>query len=283
MTEEQQLDQELNQPDSFNDGFEAAYDIAGQETQEQLEELEEQLIEDGYDPDEVNELLYDPAPRKGGRRRKSRRGRKARRSYDPAPRRSKRRGRGRRGSRRYDPAPQYFVRAKKRAKGLLPKLRKLAIPGAAGITFYAAYVKRATDLHAAGSIPENNVLKAIQYDVENFNATDAVSRVQKQAPAILTPVIGGWAIKRSGILGKYSGIAGDILTGMGLGVGAKAILDPPIRATRPRPAAPNSGHIIKATCGHGAPCDQVAERAAAQAEHAEHAMQEQPYIPYGGK
>ncbi|MDP2366130.1 MAG: hypothetical protein Q8M94_20455, partial [Ignavibacteria bacterium] len=203
MTEiEEPCNQEI-EPDAFNDGFEAAYDIASSETQEQLEDLEEQLIDDGYDPEDVQELLYDPAPRKGGRRRKARRGRKSRR-YDPAPRRSKRRGRRGRGSRRYDPAPQYFVRAKKRVKGLLPKLRKLAIPGAAGVTFYAAYVKRATDLHGAGKITENNVFKAIQYDVENFNATDAVARVQKAAPAILTPVIGGWAIKKSGILGKYS-------------------------------------------------------------------------------
>lgn len=262
MTEPEQLDPGNYNPDAFNDGFEAAYDIAGQETQEQLENLGEQLINDGYDPDEVNELLYDPAPRRGKGKRKGKGRRKAsRRSYDPAPRR----GRGSR--RRYDPAPQYYVRAKKRAKGLLPKLRKLAIPGAAGLTFYAAYVKRATDLKAAGKIPENNVFKAIQYDIENFNATDAVARMQTATPAILTPVIGGWAIKKSGILGKYSGIAGDILTGMGLGVAGKAILDPPINAARP--SANHKGHVVKATCGHGAPCDQ------------RDAMQEQSYVPWG--
>ncbi|MCG2735130.1 MAG: hypothetical protein L6282_01925 [Candidatus Methanoperedenaceae archaeon] len=260
MTEPEQLDPGYNPGESFNDGFEAAYDIASQETQEQLENLGEQLINDGYDPDEVNELLYDPAPRKGGRRKKapSRRGRKSRR-YDPAPRR----GRGSR--RRYD--PEYYVRAKKRAKGLLPKLRKLAIPGAAGMTFYAAYVKRATDLKASGKIPENNVFKAIQYDIENFNATDAVARMQTAAPSILTPVIGGWAIKKSGILGKYSGIAGDILTGMGLGVAGKAILDPPISASQS--ANRNKGHVVKATCEQGTdPRDQ------------RNAMQEQ-YVPWG--
>lgn len=58
-----------------------------------------------------------------------------------------------------------------------------------------------------------------------------MKRLQSQAGEIAAPLVGGWAVKETHILGKYSGIAGDILAGIGIGVGAKAVLDPPINRT----------------------------------------------------
>ncbi|KPQ42194.1 MAG: hypothetical protein MPEBLZ_03244 [Candidatus Methanoperedens nitroreducens] len=186
-------------------------------TQETLEDVEQRLIDAGHDPEEVEELLYDPAPRhhKGKKKQRSHRSRTQHvRSpayvYDPAPRKRK-------------------VTAKRTGKkGTLAKLKKFAIPGAAGLTFYGGYVKRAEELFTAGKITEKSVFKAIEYDFKNFNGTDAMNRVKSQAGEIIAPVAVGWGIKETKILGKYSGIAADLLTGFGIGVGAKAILDPPI-------------------------------------------------------
>jgi hypothetical protein len=193
--------------------FEAGIETGAQET---IEDVEQRLIDAGHDPEDVEELLYDPAPkRRGGKKRRVHKSRvhHARSPayvYDPAPRRRK-------------------VTAKRTGKkGTLAKLKKFAIPGAAGLTFYGAYVKRAEDLFTAGKIPEKSVFKAIEYDLKNFNGTDAMNRVKAQAGEIATPLIASWAVKETKILGKYSGIAADLLAGFGIGVGAKAVLDPPI-------------------------------------------------------
>ncbi len=55
-----------------------------------------------------------------------------------------------------------------------------------------------------------------------------MQRLQNNAGEIIAPLVGGWAVKETRVLGKYSGIAGDILVGLGIGVGAKAVLDPPM-------------------------------------------------------
>ena len=176
--------------------------------------MEQRLIDAGHDPEEVEELLYDPAPRRRGKKHH----RKATRSHSYSRARS------------YDPAPRKRKVTAKRTgkKGTLNKLKKFAMPAAAGLTFYGAYVKRAEDLFNAGSIPEKSVFKAIEYDVKNFNGTDAMNRVKAQAGEIATPLIASWAVKETHILGKYSGIAADLLAGFGIGVAGKAVLDPPI-------------------------------------------------------
>lgn len=197
-------------PENTELDFEAGIEAGVQET---IEDVEQRLIDAGHDPEEVSELLYDPAPRRKGGGKKTRKtpSRSYRaRSYDPAPRKRK-------------------ITAKRTGKkGTLSKLKKFALPGAAGLTFYGAYVKRAEDLANAGKIPEKSVFKAIEYDVKNFNGTDAMNRVKTQAGEIATPLIASWAVKETHILGKYSGIAADLLAGFGVGIGAKAVLDPPI-------------------------------------------------------
>lgn len=194
--------------------------------------MERRLIDAGHDPEEVEELLFDPAPRrKGGKKNRKSPSRYSKaRSYDPAPRKRK-------------------VTAKRTGKkGMLSKLNKFALPGAAGLTFYGAYVKRAEDLFTAGKIPEKSVFKAIEYDIKNFNGTDAMKRVQSQAGEIATPLIASWAVKETKILGKYSGIAADLLAGFGVGIGAKAVLDPPVNINdRPGLTAGNNTIIVQSS------------------------------------
>lgn len=192
--------------------------------------MEQRLIDAGHDPEEVSELLYDPAPRRRGKINCSAKQRAT------MPQICK--GGGSRSSRArsYDPAPHRKVTAKRTGKGkkgingTLNKLKKFALPGAAGLTFYGAYVKRADDLLKTGKIPEKSVFKAIEYDIKNFNGTDAMERVKKQGGEILTPLVASWGIKETKILGKYSGLAADLLAGFGVGIGAKAVLDPPINS-----------------------------------------------------
>lgn len=216
--------------------------------EEQLTQLEDRLLDEGFPPDEVDELLYDPAPRRRGRKRR----RHSRRTYDPAPRR--------RSSGRRTTARHY------RKKGTLSKLKKFVLPATAGMTFYSAYTKRATDLFNQGLISSNSVYDAIMYDINNFDSTAAMTRLQDQAGNIATPLIGGWAIQETKLLGKYSGIVADILYGLGIGTGAKAILDPPIGN---RSAATNRSRVIRragtpgtsvAPADTGCPtCDQPAQ------------------------
>lgn len=215
--------QEINveNPENENIDFEAGIEVG---REEQLTELEDQLVDQGYDPEEVDELLYDPAPRRRGRK-KGKKSRSHKRTYDPSPRRRFRR------SRRYDPAPKNGYR--KKAKGILGKLKPFVGVGVGGLTFYGAYTKRTADLKAAGSLPATaNIFDAVMYDINHFNGNDAMARVQTKAAGIATPAIAGWAIKKfvSGTAGK---LIGDALMGFAGGTAAKTILDPPI-ATQPR-------------------------------------------------
>ncbi len=212
---------EIDPEELFNEGYQTGAELESEELREQIED---QLIDEGFDPDDIDEMLYDPAPRRGRRRH-----RRSHRSYDPAPRR-RRRSR-RRSGRRYDPAPRrgsksgYYGKLKKKygkhAKGMLGKFRKFALPGAAGLTFLGAYMTRASQLGV--SVPD-----AITKDIKEFDGKAAMKRVQDSAGEIATPLVAGWAIKETKVAGKYSGLIGDVLTGIGLGTFAKKVLDPPV-------------------------------------------------------
>lgn len=187
-----------------------------------LEDVEQRLIDEGYDPLDVEELLYDPAPRKRGKKYKRR---PRARSYDPAPLRS-------RVATRYRTVKEKVKR--RIPKGIMAKVKKFVLPGTAGVTFYAAYIKRAEDLFNQGLISEKSVFKAIEYDIKNFNTNDAMGRLKNNAGEIITPFLGGFLMKETKILGKYTGVAADALFGMGIGVGAKTILDPPVIQSQKR-------------------------------------------------
>ena len=208
-TDFRQLDFERSESLSHEDiEYETGFEVGREDA---LAELETQLVDDGFDPGEVQELLYDPAPRRSRKAKKTTSRRKVFRA------------------RQYDPAPKRKITAKRHGKkGTLAKLKKYALPGAAGLTFYAGYVKRATELFQAGKITANSVSEAIKYDFKNFNTTDAMGRLKKQAGEIATPLIAGKLVEETKLLGKLSGVVADVLYGMGVGVGAKAILDPPI-------------------------------------------------------
>lgn len=206
----------IDPEDYFSEGFAAGQEAVSDELREQIAE---QLSGEGFDPDDIEEALYDPAPRRRGR--KHRGTRRMRRAYDPAPRRRSRKGKGRRMRTYAQTTGKNGYR--RRAKGMLGKLKQYAMPGAAGVTFFAAYSLRAKQLNMS-------LMDAIMYDVKNFDSTAAMKRVQDNAGEIATPLIAGWAVKKTGIAGKYSALAGDILTGLGIGKAAKTILDPPITA-----------------------------------------------------
>ncbi len=215
---EPELDPGIDPEELFNEGYQTGAELESEELREQIED---QLIDEGFDPDDIDEMLYDPAPRQGRRRH-----RRSHRSYDPAPRR-RRRSR-RRSGRRYDPAPRrrsgWRGKAKKygkRTKGMLGKFRKYALPGAAGLTFLGGYMARAKQLNM--SVPD-----AMMKDIKEFDGKAAMKRVQDSAGEIATPLVAGWTIKETKVAGKYSGLIGDVLTGIGLGTFAKKVLDPPV-------------------------------------------------------
>lgn len=186
--------------------------------EEQLDELANQLEERGYDSEEVNELLYDPAPRR-------RRGHRKAKRYDPAPKRHRRRR-----SRRYDPAP---FASGSRSRGLLSKLKPLVGVTAGGVVFYNAYTTRAAALFASGAITTNSVMDAITYDLSHFSVTDAMNRV-KASPGAAVTLVAGSIAKGYGILPKRGliGLVVDAALGATAGMVAKQVLDPPIPAAR---------------------------------------------------
>lgn len=190
--------------------------------EEALAELQTQLVDDGYDPDDVQELLYDPAPKK---RKKGTRKKTNQRTYRPIGGTKKRK-----------------TTAKKPKKGLA-KLRQYAMPGAAGLTFYGAYVKRADELFKAGKITKDSVYEAIKYDAKNFDSKDAMQRLKDNAGEIVTPFLGAKLVQELKPVGKYSGLAADILMGLGTGFAAKTILDPPIEGAAGNRPANTSGGI----------------------------------------
>ena len=209
----------------FDEGYESGETAA-------LTEVEDMLVDEGFDPGEVQEMLYDPAPRKKGSKKKK----TTKRRYDPAP------------QRRYKPRSTSGKKRKttakrKKPKGMLAKMKKFAMPGAAGITFYASYIKRAEELFTAGKITKQSVYTAVEYDVKNFNVDDALDRLKDNAGEIVAPVLAGALVKETKIAGKHSGLVADVLTGLAAGKAGKVLLDPPIAGA----AAPAASQIAQKT------------------------------------
>ena len=223
----------METPDNdFDEGFESGETAA-------LTEVQEMLMDEGFDPEEVQEMLYDPAPKKGKKKKTSKR------RYDPAP------------QKRYKPRSTSGKKRKttarrKKPKGMLAKMKKFAMPGTAGVTFYASYLKRADELFTAGKITKKSVYSAVEYDVKNFDVDDALDRLKDNAGEIATPVLAGMLVKETKIAGKHSGLVADILTGLAAGKAAKVLLDPPIAG-----AAPPARQIAQKTTQPAATGGQV--------------------------
>jgi len=199
----------------FDEGFESGETAA-------LTEVQDMLMDEGFDPEEVEEMLYDPAPRKKGRKKKK----TSKRRYDPAPKRTYRPYSASRKKRK-------TTAKRKKPKGMLAKMKKFAMPGTAGVTFYAAYIKRADELFTAGKIAKKSVYSAVEYDVKNFDVDDAMDRLKDNAGEIVAPVIAGMLVKETKVAGKHSGLVADILTGLAAGKAGKVLLDPPIAGAAP--------------------------------------------------
>lgn len=227
------------------------------------EQLAEQLAGQGFDESEIHEALYADGTdvfrprkgRKGGKRHCSAKqlakmpqicsNRNGAKRYDPAPRRSRsisvatasgarKIRKGRKPILVYDPAPKAKRSYTKRAKGLLGKLKPYALPGSAAVTFYAGYVQRTKDMEADpvtfkndDGTPVKGMFQAIMWDINHFNSSDAMTRIQDNATSIIAPAVLGYGVKEFKLGGKYSSLAGDILMGLAAGTAAKTILDPP--------------------------------------------------------
>jgi len=213
----------------FNEGVSTGQEIGVEET---LGQVAEKFAEAGYDPDEINELLYDPAPRRRRRhvRRASNGAPRRRRShrrvamYDPAPRRRHRR-------RTYDPAPKRYA---SRGSGALGGLLNYAGIIAGGAKFVLDYQARAKALgvNPTTGLP-HTILTAIEFDMKNFNASDAMTRVTGALPTIVVEAVAGYALKSRKInaaLKGYGRPAGDVALGVAAATLVKAFLDPPIGA-----------------------------------------------------
>ncbi len=233
MTEPEVQGIEIDPEEYFNEGFATGQETAADDLREQIVDTFEDA---GYDPDEVEELLYDPAPRRGRRRKKVRR-------YDPAP--AKAPGRKRRkakGTVGTSKRRKKGRRAGTKVKGMLNKFKGYAFPVAAGGSFIMQYAARADTLKAAGSITTGGyagILKAIQWDISHFNVSDAMTRVSNNLSTIGVPLVGGYLVKnvgggmvKSGVERDVLEIAGDLLMGYGAALGTKKVLDPPIEMAR---------------------------------------------------
>ena len=218
----------------FDEGYESGETAA-------LTEVQEMLVDEGFDADEVEEMLYDPAPRKKGSKKKK----TTRRRYDPTPKRTYRSP--------YSTKKRKTTAKRKKPKGMLAKMKKFAMPGTAGVTFYASYIKRAEELFTAGKITKQSVYTAVEYDVKNFDVDDALDRLKDNAGEIVAPVIAGALVKETKVAGKHSGLVADILTGLAAGKAAKVLLDPPIAGA----AAPAARQITQKTTQPAATGGQV--------------------------
>jgi len=193
------------------------YDIASQETQEQIQDLME---EQGYDPDEI-EALFDPAPRRHRRRRHHRR----QVAYDPAPRRRARRhettGKKRRSSKRGSGI-------KKSIGGLLNYAGVIAFGGKFLMDYNAR--AKALGINPVTSKPYT-ILTAIEFDMKNFDSAAAMTRVQAAAPMIIGEAVGGYILntpKVNGMAKGYGKPVGNALYGVAAATFIKAFLDPPV-------------------------------------------------------
>lgn len=183
------------------------------------EQIADELEAQGIHPDDIEQALFSDgsdlyAPRRGRRSKRRTSRKRARRAYDPAPR-----GGYREAARRYG----------RRAKGTLIKVKKYAAVGGAGLSFIGIYTKRAADLKAQGAMLNGKVvdgiIDAIQYDLKNFDTTNSMNKLKSNVGEIATPAVLGWAVKETKILGKYSGLAGDLLIGAAGGIALATALD----------------------------------------------------------
>lgn len=262
MVEPEDIEQTGFDPEQiFNEGR-----SLGQEESEELlrEQLFEGLVANGMDPDEVEQALYDPAPRK--HRRGHKRGkvhcsakqmakmpqickgsRSKGRPYDPAPRKHHHYDKIPSHWRRtYDPAPvrQAARRYGKRAKGAIAGLKPFVLPGVTIGTFLMEYSKRASALKAAGTVnpkngkPVTDIWSAIMYDIQNRPTTTFWSRFKDDAGVIVGSAVAGLALpyvaemipkgtKGKGTIKTVADVGGKALIGYGLGELIKDIFDPP--------------------------------------------------------
>ena len=220
-----------NEAEHFNDGFETAYDIASQES---LEIMMQELEDAGFDPDEIEEALYDPAPRRGRRHHGGRKGRRhARRSYDPAPPRRGRKSRS---------ASAYPRKGKKGRKGKLAKFRKFVLPTTTVGSFYLSY--------AANAKARNlTLLDALKADLSNWDVNKVMTKIQNN-PMPLVGTVGVPIVKHmvpdlnKGMMGLVADAVQGIMTGQFL----VQVVD--------EPAPLRSGNVINVTAqgnGNGIP------------------------------
>jgi hypothetical protein len=216
---EPEVQGQVDSEEYFNEGFATGQETAADDLREQIADT---FTSAGFDPDEVDQLLYDP---------------------DPAPRKKHRRHR--RHAKQYDPAPKKERKSKrvgKKVKGMLGKFKGYVFPVAAGGSFLMQYATRADTLKAAGSITTGGyagILQAIQWDISHFNASDAMKRLSSNLSTVGVPLVGGYLVKnigggivKSGVERDVLEIAGDLLIGYGVALGTKKILDPPIEIAR---------------------------------------------------
>lgn len=223
--------------DLFDEGFEAGQSSVEDELREQLAA---QLEDEGFDPGEIEELVFDPR-RRGGRHR---RGSRRYRTYDPARKR-------RRSRKRSTAAPtKTYARAaprrkasrrggKKKAK-MLRTLERWAFPITGGVSFFYLYWMRAKELYGLGLVSsENDIFGAIMYDLKNFNVNDMFTRLVSNVGNYGLPLAGGFIVDNTKILGKYSKAGSQALYGTGAGILGKTILDPkgaaPVKISRGNP------------------------------------------------
>lgn len=196
-------DPELN----FNEGLETGYDIASQETQEQMANLLEAA---GFDEDEIEEALYDPAPRRGRARRRKHH-RSARRTFDPAPTKRRRSGRKAGGKKK----------GRRGKKSKLAKFRKFAMPAATVGSFYFSY--------AANAKARNmTIIDALKYDLANWSAQKTVDKISANPLPVLGAV--GIPLARGYIPGANSGmmaVAVDVIHGILTGQALTQVIDEP--------------------------------------------------------
>lgn len=258
----------LNPETIFNEG----YSFGQVEADELLrEQIADELVTQGeLSVDEAEELLFDPAPRRRGKRRgkihcspRQRAtmpqiciggGKSRRQSYDPAPRRYRKR----RGYRRtYDPAPvggyraaaKRYYRKKGGAKGLIAGLRPLVGPAVLIGTVYQKYSERAVKLKAENKMLDGKLVDgwfmALMYDIKNRPTTSVMDRIKDNAGKIATPVILGVGVKYGAKkvrlhpkVNQVAGIGGEALIYHGIGNLINAILDPPDHMTQVQQSKP---------------------------------------------
>lgn len=250
---EQPEDTGFNPELIFEEGRVAGEELASSALRESIEGQLEGL---GLEQDEI-EALFDPAPRRKGKHRRgkihcSKRQRETMpqickdKAYDPAAKKHHNWARVSGHYRRtFDPAPlrEEVRRGGRKAKDLLTKLTKneMAVGGVAGVgTFLALYNTRAGVLKTSGAKLKDGsavdgMLKAIQYDFEQFEANGGFSAIPDRLQAAWKPILGyglGGLVVRNVVAEyvpknykKLAVVIGDVMMGIAGGYTLKAGID----------------------------------------------------------